>query len=128
MTELALTWQALRPLPFDYNVFFQALRIDQDNQQSSRSPETPSTPLSSPGTTDQTLTIVRQLDRQPLDAAQPATHWQPGEIFTTTYVLDLAELPDDAALVYYFGYYDWRDGSRLPVNLGIDDKLIVYGH
>jgi hypothetical protein len=128
ITELALTWQALRPLPFDYNVFFQALRIDQDNQQSSRSPETPSTPLSSPGTTDQTLTIVRQLDRQPLDAAQPATRWQPGEIFTTTYVLDLAELPDDAALVYYFGYYDWRDGSRLPVNLGIDDKLIVYGH
>ncbi len=121
-TELALTWQTLRPLTVDYTVFFQALRIDQDNHQSQSQSTTGTAGLS-----QETLTVVRQLDQQPLANERPATSWQPGEIFTATYQLDLAEIPEDAALVYYFGYYDWRDGRRLPVNLGIDDKLIVYG-
>ena len=34
---------------------------------------------------------------------------------------------DEKPLRYYFGYYDWRDGVRLPVDGGIDDKLVFYG-
>jgi len=111
-TELALTWQTLQPLPTDYNIFFQALQIDQDKRNEAST---------------ERLIVVQQLDQPPLQDGQPTTSWQPGEIFTTTYQLNLDSLADDSALVYYFGYYDWRDGTRLPINLGIDDKLILYG-
>ena len=36
-------------------------------------------------------------------------------------------VPADTPLRYYFGYYDWRDGKRLPVNGGMDDKLVLHG-
>lgn len=110
-SELAVVWQSLRPLSFDATLFFQALRPDQQTASDQTS----------------TLTIVEQLDVQPIAPERPATTWQPGEIFTNTYQLDLTAVPSDTALIYYFGYYDWRDGTRLPVNLGIDDKLIIYG-
>lgn len=96
---LAVTWQPLQPLDFDYNLFFQALAGDA---------------------------VVAQLDAPPL-VDRPATGWQPGEVLTATYTLDLAAAPPDAALTYYFGYYDWRDGRRLPVDGGRDDKLVLYG-
>jgi hypothetical protein len=121
-TELDLTWQVLRPLPFDYNIFFQALRIEQSGQTESGATTNDAAPP-----TETTLSVVGQLDRQPLTADAPPMSWQPGEIFTATYQLDLTTVADDVPLVYYFGYYDWRDGVRLPVNLGIDDKLIIYG-
>ncbi len=69
---------------------------------------------------------MAQLDAQPL-VDRPATGWQPGEVLTATYTLDLAAAPPDAALTYYFGYYDWRDGRRLPVDGGRDDKLVLHG-
>ena len=58
-----------------------------------------------------------------------------GTIYTDTYQLDLADVADDTTgdttgddeLIYYFGYYNWDNGVRLPVNGGIDDKLIFYG-
>lgn len=103
-TELTVTWQLLRPLTADYNIFFQALRGDE-----------------------QALTIVGQMDVQPLGPEQPPTNWQPGQIYRSSYLLALEGVPADAPLTYYFGYYDWRDGARLPVNWGIDDKLIFYG-
>ena len=107
--ELAVTWQALQPLPFDYNVFFQALAAAPEGAE-----------------------VVAQLDAQPLYGERPATTWTPGEIFTDTYTLDLSQIGLSAAtpesgLQYHFGYYDWRDGSRLPVDGGIDDKLVFYG-
>lgn len=107
--RLDVMWQVLQPLPFDYNVFFQALVEGEDGPQ-----------------------VAAQLDVQPLNGERPATAWQPGEILTDTYTLDLAaagaQITDpNAALRFDFGYYDWRDGARLPVNGGIDDKLIFYG-
>jgi len=48
-------------------------------------------------------------------------------VLTSTYVLDLSAAPLETTLTYYFGYYDWRDGSRLPVNGGRDDKLVLHG-
>lgn len=102
--ELRLTWQLLQPLDTDYNIFFQAQTGDMVAPQ-----------------------VVAQLDTQPLGENRPVTTWQLGEILTTTYRLDLAELPAAADLRYVFGYYDWRDGQRLPLTNGIDDKLVFYG-
>lgn len=104
--ELAAAWQLLQPLEFDYNVFFQALRNEE-------------------GST--TFDVVAQLDRQPLGDEQPATTWPVGQIFTQTYRLELPVDPNGVHLRYYFGYYDWQDGSRLPVDGGVEDKVVLYG-
>jgi hypothetical protein len=100
--ELSVIWQPQRPLPFDYNLFFQALRAAGDGYE-----------------------VIAQLDQQPL-VERPASEWQPGEIFTATYGLALPVDPNAANLRYYFGYYDWRDETRLPL-MGGDDKVILYG-
>jgi hypothetical protein len=102
--QLAVTWQPLAPLDFDYNVFLQAVTGEGADEQ-----------------------VVSQIDVQPLAGAQPATSWQPGQIFADTYTLDLSNAPAGAPLRYYFGYYDWRDGRRLPVDGGLDDKLVIDG-
>jgi hypothetical protein len=102
--ELQITWQTLQPLPIDYNIFFQAQRGDETTPQ-----------------------IVAQLDTQPLGGARPATSWQPGEILTDTYQLDLSGVEPSEPLRYIFGYYDWRDGTRLPLADRNDDKLVFYG-
>ncbi len=103
-TTLEVTWQVLHPVGFDDNVFFQALTGDEDSP-----------------------VVVAQLDRQPCDGKCPVTSWQPGEILTDTYQLDLTRATQAKNLRYYFGYYDWRDGKRLPVDGGINDKLVFHG-
>jgi hypothetical protein len=108
--NLTVTWQVLHTLHFDYNIFFQALRLEGD-----------------------TLQVVNQLDTQPLSGDTPATSWQPGEILTATYRLEapgqwLATQGSEDTLRYFFGFYDWRDGARLPVDGGIDDKMVIYGN
>jgi hypothetical protein len=101
---LDVTWQVLQRLPFDYNVFFQAVRPEDDGWQ-----------------------VVAQLDTQPRQGLEPATSWLPGKIMTDTYQLDLPSSLPQGELRYFYGFYDWRDGTRLPVDGGIDDKLIIYG-
>jgi len=101
---LEVTWQALHPMAFDNNVFFQALVDNHD-----------------------TTAVVAQIDVQPLAGQRPATSWQPGEILHDTYSLDLSQAPTGEEFTYYFGYYDWRDGTRLPVDGGRDDKLVLHG-
>ncbi|MFN3981617.1 MAG: hypothetical protein ACK4SA_14665, partial [Caldilinea sp.] len=101
--QLEVTWQPLRSLDVDYNVFFHALTIGDEAEQ-----------------------IVAQLDVQPLGEAQPATSWRVGQVLTAAYTLDLSTAPPSRPLLYYFGYYDWRNGSRLLLADG-DDKLVFYG-
>lgn len=101
---LDVTWQVLQPLPFDYNVFFQAVTQ-----------------------TDGEWQVVAQLDTQPRHEIGPATTWEVGTILTDTYQLDLPTPLPQEELRYFYGYYDWRDGTRLPVDGGIDDKLILHG-
>ena len=102
---LDVTWQTLQALPVDYNVFFQAL----------------TDPLHEPA-------VVAQLDMPAAGAERPATTWRPGTIMQQSYTLSLPPLSEyGEPLTYYFGYYDWRDGARLPVDGGIDDKLVFYG-
>jgi len=102
--QLQITWQSLHPLDFDYNIFLQAVTGDES-----------------------ALAVVAQLDVQPLTSEHPATAWRPGEILSTTYQLDLSAVAATSDLRYFFGYYDWRDGRRLPRDGGIDDKLVFYG-
>ena len=101
---LDVTWQVLQPLASDDNVFFQAVRGEGESEQ-----------------------VVAQLDAQPAGADRPPTSWEPGEIFTQRYTLDITQAPPGAPLRYYFGFYDWRSGERLPVDGGIDDKLVLHG-
>lgn len=102
---LTVTWQVLRPLPFDYNIFFQAV---MDGEQGDL--------------------VLAQVDTQPLRSNQPATTWLPGEIYAGRYALRVGReaLAGAEPIRYYFGFYDWRDGTRLPVDGGMDDKLILY--
>ena len=102
---LAVTWQVLQPLDFDYNIFLQAQAGAEVTPQ-----------------------VVAQLDAQPLAEGPSPTLWQPGEIFSTTYRLDLGSQPVAERLRYIFGYYDWRNGQRLPVDGGIADKMVLYGN
>jgi hypothetical protein len=103
--RLDVTWQVQRPLGFDYNVFFQALDVSGEEPR-----------------------VVDQVDVQPLQGTAPATTWTPGIILSDTYTVTL--LPDEFTrpLHYYFGFYDWRNGARLPVDGGLDDKLVLYGN
>ncbi len=102
--RLHMVWQPLQPIDFDYNLFFQALTAEDAEG----------------------YRVVAQLDEQPLPTL-PATQWQPGRIYTATHTLDLPVDPSTVVLRYYLGFYDWRDGRRLPLNLGVDDKAILYG-
>ncbi len=106
---LAVTWQPIGVMAMDYNIFFQALAGDASQNDA------------------QALTVAAQLDSQPLGTERPATSWRPGEILTNTYQLDLAGVDPAVSLHYYFGYYDWQTGMRLPVDGGIDDKMVFHG-
>jgi hypothetical protein len=107
--QLDVVWQTRYPLATDYSIFFQAQVEDGDGYRS-----------------------IAQLDMPPHGEALPPTSWRPGEILEYRYELDLAQAAaagdlSGQELRYIFGYYDWRDGVRLPVDGGIDDKLIFYG-
>ena len=99
---LALDWQALAPLPFDANLFFQAVDLRGDAPR-----------------------VVAQMDAPPV-AAAPSTTWLPGQLFVENYTLDLPAVAP-AELIYYVGLYNWQDGTRLRANGGLDDKLVLYG-
>ena len=99
---VTIGWQVLQPLAFDYNIFLQALS-DESSQAH----------------------VVAQFDGQPL-LDHPATTWSYGEIFTATYTLQMPAQESSAPL-YIFGLYDWRDGTRLPVDGGKDDKFAIHG-
>ena len=100
---LDVTWQVLQPLASDDNVFFQAIAGEGSSEQ-----------------------VVAQLDTQPAGADRPPTTWQPGEIFTQRYALNITGAPPNSPRQYYFGFYDWRSGERLLVDGGIDDKLVLH--
>jgi hypothetical protein len=102
--KLDVTWQVLQPLTFDYNVFFQAVTQTENEWQ-----------------------VLSQLDTQPRQGLEPATVWEVGKIMTDTYTLELPDPLPQGEVRYFYGYYDWRDGTRLPVDGGIDDKLILHG-
>lgn len=105
--QLEVTWQVLQPLDFDYSIFVQAIGTGEGASGEGEAGEV----------------RLAQYDGAPL-ADLPATAWQPGDLLTATYTIDLpADPPIDA---YYYGWYDWRDGTRLRFNMGLNDKLVFY--
>jgi hypothetical protein len=100
---LDVTWQVLQPLASDDNIFFQAIVGEGKDER-----------------------VVAQLDAPPAGPDRPPTGWQPGEVLTGRYVLDISAAPPGEPLRYYFGLYNWQTGARLPVDGGIDDKLVLH--
>jgi hypothetical protein len=105
--QLDVVWQTRYALAIDYNIFLQAQVDDGSGYR-----------------------VVAQVDVPPQGNEIPPTAWRPGEILRYSYLLDLADVADEleqGQVRYLFGYYDWRNGVRLPVDGGIDDKLVFYG-
>jgi hypothetical protein len=86
---LTLTWQSLRPVPYDATVFIH---------------------LRGPGGS-----MLTQVDRQPLGGRFPTSYWLPGQIITD--VVSLPPLPETVTepLTLNIGMYTWPSLERLPV-------------
>lgn len=98
---LALHWQVLRPVTYDYHVFVHLLTA-----------------------TGERLT---QRDGQPVQWLRPTSSWQPGEEIADHYAM---LLPEDAAAGLYtiaIGLYDPVSGVRLPVSAGAGDYALQLG-
>jgi hypothetical protein len=97
---LTLTWQSLRPVPYDATMFVHLRERDGN--------------------------ILTQVDRQPLNGRFPTSYWLPGQIITD--VVSLGPVPDtydcvsipecsgvDGPLTLNIGLYTWPSLQRLPV-------------
>ncbi len=85
----ALTWQSLRPVPYDATTFIHLKGADGS--------------------------ILMQVDRQPLDGRFPTSFWVPGQIISD--VVSLASIPETytGPLTLNVGMYTWPSLERLPV-------------
>jgi hypothetical protein len=86
---LTLTWQSLRPVPYDATVFIHLKGLDGS--------------------------ILTQVDRQPLEGRFPTSYWLPGQIITD--VVSLPPLPEayTEPLMLNIGMYTWPSLERLSV-------------
>jgi hypothetical protein len=98
---LALRWESLQAVDYDYHVFVHLL-----NRQGER---------------------VAQRDGQPVQWLRPTSSWQPGEEIVDRYGIPL---PPDLPVGQYtiaIGLYDPVSGQRLPVNAGPGDYTVEVG-
>ena len=86
---LTLTWQSLRPVPYDATVFAH-LRDAEGN-------------------------LLAQADRQPLDGRFPTSYWLPGQIITDVIRLAPVSETNGGPLLLDLGMYTWPSLDRLPV-------------
>jgi hypothetical protein len=87
---LTLTWQSLRPVPYDATVFVH-LR-------------------------DAGGSLLAQADRQPLDGRFPTSYWLPGQVITDVVRLaPVSEANGGGPLLLDLGMYTWPSLDRLPV-------------
>lgn len=98
---LALHWESLRPVDYNYQVFVHLLDVNDEK--------------------------LAQRDGQPVLWLRPTSTWQPGEEIVDRYAL---LLPDDLPIGSYtiaVGLYDPVSGLRLPVSAGSGDYAIRLG-
>jgi hypothetical protein len=98
---LALHWESLRPVDYNYQVFVHLLDVNDEK--------------------------LAQRDGQPVLWLRPTSTWQPGEEIVDRYAL---LLPDDLPVGSYtiaVGLYDPVSGLRLPVSAGSGDYAIRLG-
>jgi hypothetical protein len=98
---LALRWETLRTVGYDYHVFVHLLDAREEK--------------------------IAQRDGQPVQWMRPTSTWQPGEQIVDHYGLLLPEelSPGDYTIVV--GLYDPVTGQRLPVSAGPGDYAIELG-
>jgi len=85
---LTLTWQSLRPVPYDAIVFVHLRDADGS--------------------------LLAQVDRQPLAGRFSTSYWPPGQIVTDTISLSPPRAHDGPS-VLNVGMYTWPSLARLPV-------------
>ena len=99
--SVTLWWQAISPTVTDVN-FFVHLVSKTDAR------------------------TIGQFDGSPLEGSYTTDQWRPGErVFQSIAIQIPADAPDGWAAVEV-GWYDWRDGKRLPVD-GDDDAAVEVG-
>jgi hypothetical protein len=86
VVSVTLTWQALQPPDFDYNLYLHVL--DADGQR------------------------WGQADAQPV-AEQPMTQWAVGSVYTGAVAVAI-DAAAPAPLHLAWGLYNWQTGARLP--------------
>ncbi len=86
--DVTLDWLALQPTTTDAN-FFVHLVADDGR-------------------------LVGQFDGPPLGGSYPTTGWQPGERIIQRVSVPIAPDAPPGDLAVRVGWYDWRDGQRLP--------------
>jgi hypothetical protein len=91
---VAVNWQALQPVDFDYNIFVHAV--------------------------GESGALLAQWDGQPQRDGEPypMTSWSVGEVVSDTYTLQIAPADRDRLAAITLGLYNWQTGERLPVGDG----------
>ncbi len=97
---VTLDWQALQPTEVDYNFFVHVVAADGRG--------------------------IGQYDGAPLGGSYLTTVWSPGERVVQTVSIGLAKDAPPGPAVVRVGWYNWRDGERLPV-AGDDDAAVDIG-
>jgi len=87
---VTLLWTAVAPTDTDKNLFVHLVSRPADR-------------------------MVGQFDGPPLDGSYPTHTWNPGELVLQPITLTVAEDAPAGAAVLRLGWYDWRDGARLPI-------------
>lgn len=98
---LALRWESLRPVAYDYQVFVHLLNPAEEK--------------------------LAQRDGQPVLWLRPTSTWQPGEEIVDRYGMTLPNDLPAGAYTIAVGLYDPVNGQRLPVSAGPQDYAIELG-
>ena len=98
---LALRWESLRPVDYNYQVFVHLLNANGEK--------------------------LMQRDGQPAQWMRPTSAWQPGEVIVDRYGLLLPEDLPDGSYTIAVGLYNPVTGQRLPVSAGPGDYAIELG-
>lgn len=98
---VALRWESLRPVDYDYQVFVHLLNANHEK--------------------------LAQRDGQPVQWMRPTSTWQPGEEIVDRYGLLLPRDLPQGSYTIAVGLYDPVSGQRLPVSAGPGDYAIELG-
>lgn len=99
--DVTLDWLALQPTTTDVNFFVHLVTADGR--------------------------LVGQFDGPPLGGSYPTTDWQPGERIIQQVSMPLATDAPPGEIAVRVGWYDWRDGQRLPAPAAPDNAPQVGG-
>jgi hypothetical protein len=98
---VALRWEALQPVDYNYQVFVHLLNANDEK--------------------------LAQRDGQPVQWMRPTSAWQPGETIVDRYAMLLPEELPAGSYTIAVGLYDPVTGQRLPVSAGPRDYAIELG-